>query len=128
MRQKFRLTVLLAAALGVLASFFIFQGGRGAADFDRDFLAARARELASFEDGDIVPDPEIIFTLAGEEGPRQSFFASGEKVVVIFDSDWGLGSVQAVFRAPKYEIQDGKGNWRSPVLRGRWGRLSLMPA
>jgi len=73
---------------------------------DGDYLALRALVLADFRPDEVAPTPEISYLLPGEQESRQSLLDPYTKVVTIFDPAFGIGGVQAVFRAPVYQITD----------------------
>ncbi len=91
--------VVLAVTLFALSASF------ARAESNDPFLL-RALVLADFRPDEVAPTPEISYLLPGEQESRQSLLDPYTKVVTIFDPAFGIGGVQAVFRAPVYQITD----------------------
>ncbi|MCX6809926.1 MAG: G5 domain-containing protein [Candidatus Berkelbacteria bacterium] len=75
---------------------------------DKNFIIGRAIALANFQNDEKIVEPEIKYQLPGEGILQNIFFDQTQKIVTIMDPQFAIGGIQAVFKAPKYTIQDGK--------------------
>jgi len=75
-------------------------------NFDENFLVSRAIVIANFSADEISVQPEIRYLMPGEEIAESTPFNQSERVVNIFDPRFGIGGVQAIFKAPQISVQD----------------------
>jgi len=74
--------------------------------YDQNFLVGRAVSLANFGTDEEATVPQIMYTLPGEKKIHQSSISGGQRTVTIFDPNFGLGGIQAVFYPPEFTILD----------------------
>ena len=96
----------------ILVLFGLFWGtsfcSAKSESMDKNFIIGRAIALANFQNNEKIVEPEIKYKLAGEGILQNIFFDQSQKIITIVDPQFAIGGIQAVFKAPKYEIQDGK--------------------
>lgn len=96
----------------ILVFFGLFWGtnfcNAQSENMDKNFIIGRAIALANFQNDEKIVEPEIKYQLPGEGILQNIFFDQTQKIVTIMDPQFAIGGIQAVFKAPKYTIQDGK--------------------
>ena len=128
MKRVFIFGVLLVsiglAVFFTRANFSEALDGRGAANFNSDFIKGKAIELAQFKPDEAPVEPEIVYLFPGEAG-KEVFSDNTKRIVDIFDPKFGAGGIQAVFLAPEYKINDaGRERLIKSFKRGVEGILS----
>jgi len=113
--QNCKLKILAWVAL-VTTCLFLLPALPAQAE-DADPFLLRALVLADFRSDETAPTPEISYLLPGEKPTAQPLLDSYTKVVTIFDPAFGIGGVQAVFRAPVYQITDADRTLTQPSFK-----------
>lgn len=72
--------------------------------FDQSYLKGKAIEQANFSLDELVVEPKLIFSLAGER--EQASVNPYDRVVNLIDPRFSPIGISAVFTAPKYKIID----------------------
>jgi len=84
--------------------FILFSSAKPVFAFDQSYLKGKAIEQANFSLDELVVEPKLIFSLAGER--EQASISLYDRVVNLIDPKFSPIGISAVFTAPKYKIID----------------------